>query len=880
MKKKIGFLLLCLLCLTGILRAQVTVKGIVLDEITSEPLIGATVLDVDSKSGTVSNLDGSFTLKIPSLSTEIEISYIGYISKKLPASTDMGTIVLKSDEVVLGDVVVTASVAIHRKTPVAMSTIEPEQIEYKLSNQEFPEILKSTPSVYVTKEGGGYGDARVNIRGFESANVAVMLNGVPMNDMEWGGVYWSNWAGLSDVARSMQVQRGLGASKVSAPSVGGSINILTKTTDAEKGGSLYYGLSNEGDKVSFSLSTGLTDNGWAISMLGAKSKGNRYIVGTEYEAYTYFLNVSKIINADHQLAFTGFGNAQTHNQRSRYDKLLITEWQKLRDGYQYNATYGFDSSGQRKTANHNHYHKPQLSLSHYWTLDDRSSLTTTAYLSLGYGGGYAWRGSYSDLYGADSSTGLLTTGYRTPDNYFDYGKLQQENAAAVNGSRAVITDSRNNHTWVGLLSTYNTKFLDDKLDFTGGVDFRYYEGLHDAFIVDLMGGSFFIDPSRANVTTANNPAAADPNYKYEKLKEGDTVYRDNTGYVVQGGVFGQLEYTLDKLNAFVSGSVSNNTYWKVDRFYYDNEKSDVGNFLGYTIKGGANYNLTQHHNVFGNIGYVSRAPFMSGGYFVNIHTSNDVNPDPVNENLFSAELGYGYRSSNLSANLNAYYTKWMNKTMVRQDSRSQGYINVEGLDALHQGIELEVTYKPIKDLTLRGMVSIGDWTWLNNATGWAYNSDGMAVDKNGNVVTPQSEDHLNMTLLLEDVKVGNSAQTTASLGASYRFLKDFTIGLEADYAANNYANFNISPNPGATVDYHTPWKIPERVLLDMNAQYRFKISGMNATISGNINNILNQIYIADATDLNATSSTPSDWTNVAVMYGFGRTYSIGLKLRF
>ena len=880
MKKKISFLLFCMCCFSVLSYAQVTVKGTVLDDLTSEPLIGATVIDLNSKAASITDLDGVFVIQLPSLNTEIEVSYIGYITQKFQASADLGNITLKSDEIILGDVVVTASVAVRRKTPVAMSTIDPDQIEYKLSNQEFPEILKSTPSVYVTKEGGGYGDARVNIRGFDAPNVAVMINGVPMNDMEWGGVYWSNWAGLTDVTRSMQVQRGLGASKVSAPSVGGSINILTRTTDAKKGGSIYYGFNNEGNKMSFSFSTGLTDDGWAITALGAKNEGNRYIVGTEYESYTYFLNISKMINQDHQLSFTGFGNSQTHNQRSRYDKLLISEWQKLRDRYQYNATYGFDASGQRKTANFNHYHKPQISLNHYWTMNDKSTLSTVMYLSLGYGGGYSWRGSYNDLYGADSSTGKLNTGYRTPDMYFDYGKLQEENAKAINGSRAVITDSRNNHTWVGLLSTYNTKLWDDKLDFTGGVDFRYYEGLHDAYIVDLMGGQFFIDPSRGNVRAENNPIASNPAYKNTKLKEGDTVYRDNTGYVAQGGVFGQFEYTLDKLNAFVSGSVSNNTYWKVDRFYYDNQKSDVGNFLGYTVKGGANYNLTKTHNVFANIGVVSRAPFMSGGYFVNIHTSNDVNPDPINEQLFSTELGYGFRSQNFSVNVNVYYTKWMNKTMVRQDSRSQGYLNVKGIDALHQGIELDFTYNPIRDLTIRGMLSLGDWSWLNNAVGWAYNNDGMAVDKNGNIVDPQSEDHQSMTLQLEGVKVGNSAQTTASLGASYRLLKDFTIGLEADYAANNYANFNISPNPGAIVNYHTPWVIPERVLLDLNAQYRFKISGLNATFSGNINNLLNQVYIADATDLNAASPTPSDWNNVAVMYGFGRTYSIGLKVRF
>ncbi|MFR6633834.1 MAG: TonB-dependent receptor plug domain-containing protein [Alistipes onderdonkii] len=103
----------------------------------------------------------------------------------------------------LQDVIVMQSVAVQRKTPVAVSTVNAEEISYKLGGQEFPEILKSTPGVYVTKDGGGFGDSKINMRGFQAANVAVMVNGVPVNDMEWGGVYWSNWAGLSDVTRSM-----------------------------------------------------------------------------------------------------------------------------------------------------------------------------------------------------------------------------------------------------------------------------------------------------------------------------------------------------------------------------------------------------------------------------------------------------------------------------------------------------------------------------------------------------------------------------------------------------------------------------------------------------------------------------------------------------
>ncbi|MCE5331694.1 MAG: TonB-dependent receptor [Bacteroidales bacterium] len=888
MKKVFSFLIVIMLA--QLTYSQSTIKGIVVDKSTNEALVGVSVYHPVSGIGVSTSLDGSFLLKIPSGKQELTVSYVGYKTKTVQLDTKSSeklTIELESEAIGLNDVTVTSSIAIRRKTPVALSVIEPLDIQEKLGTQEFPEILKSTPGVYATKQGGGFGDSRVNLRGFESANIAVMINGVPMNDMEWGGVYWSNWAGLSDVTRSMQVQRGLGASKVAAPSVGGSINIVTKSTDAKKGGSISYAVGNDGyNKISFDVSTGL-NNGWAMTFLGAKTWGDGYIKGTQFEGYSYFVNISKIINDNHQISFTGFGAPQWHNQRYNGDKLLISDWENLKDGHRYNPTYGFDANGQQKTGNYNYYHKPQLSLNHFWTIDDKQSLSSALYMSIGDGGGYAWRGNNSSLlYGTNSATGKLNDTYRTVDGYMDYGKLQRENAENPNGSQAVITSSRNNHNWLGLLSTYNTK-LSKNIDFNAGIDLRYYAGMHDAVIIDLMGGDFYIDPSRANVKNSSN--AGVPSYVNEKLQVGDIVYRDNTGYVVQEGVFSQAEYTKDKLNVFVSGSVSNSTYWKVDRFYYDNAKSPVKNFIGYTAKTGANYNLNENHNVFANVGYISRAPFMSGGYFASIHTSNAVNEDAVNEKVFSAELGYGFRSQYFTANLNVYRTSWLDKTMVKTfgSSSDDGIVNLTGVDALHQGVELDFTAKPIKDLEIKGMVSIGDWKWTNNASGYVFNKDGQPVnsagstkDKNGNIIEMHSADHAHVIMNMKGVKVGNSAQTTFAIGAKYKFLKDFSAGLDYTFYGRNYANFSIAANSGETT-YVTPWMIPDAGVLDFNANYKFKINGLDATLFGNIENLLDQVYIADAQDLTPTTSDPDEWKNgVSVMYGFGRTYSISLKVRF
>ena len=199
-------------------------------------------------------------------------------------------------------------------------------------------------------------------------------------------------------------------------------------------------------------------------------------------------------------------------------------------------------------------------------------------------------------------------------------------------------------------------------DVYGGIDLRYYKGKHYNEIVDLYGGKYFIDDSRMNVKYK----ADDYTWQNKELKKGDIVYRDYDGYMMQEGFFAQGEYNRDALSVFVAGSLSNITYWRKDRFYYSkNEaKSDKESFLGGTVKAGANYNLTDHHNVFANIGYFSRAPYMQGGVFLQQDVSNETNPDAVNEKVFTFELGYGFRSSWLDANVNLYRTSWMDKTLA------------------------------------------------------------------------------------------------------------------------------------------------------------------------------------------------------------------------
>ena len=101
-------------------------------------------------------------------------------------------------------------------------------MDRKLGSRDLPLILDDNAGgVTSPGKGGGSGDSRINLRGFDQRNVAVMINGVPVNDMENGWVYWSNFDGLGDATSSIQVQRGLGASNLAIASVGGTLNIIT-----------------------------------------------------------------------------------------------------------------------------------------------------------------------------------------------------------------------------------------------------------------------------------------------------------------------------------------------------------------------------------------------------------------------------------------------------------------------------------------------------------------------------------------------------------------------------------------------------------------------------------------------------------------------------
>lgn len=593
--KVLSFLLLAFV---GNASAQrCVINGAVEDALTGDPLIGAYVKAGDEIIAT--DFDGKFSFPVPAGVITVEVSYIGYSSqsRQVPCNSTEGFARFKMETLIMQEAVVSADVVISRKTPVAFTNVLPAQIQEELAGRDLPLVLNTTPGVYATQQGGGDGDARVTIRGFDQTNLAVMVDGVPMNDMENGWVYWSNWAGLDLVVRTTQVQRGLGASKLAIPSVGGTINILTGGDESRNGSITYQSEIGSYGYYRNSLSGVFGNQKKGFLHFAGSFKSNQgFAEGLESTAYAYYVKGRKTLG-NHNLSFTTFGAPQRHGQRSyqmqvfEYDSELASQLTddagrlELEDIYNsagnntiINGGRGFneflvnyqevfyaynESTGQvdttfgatrRYNPRQNFYFKPIVTVRDVWSLSEKSSLTTTAYASFGSGGGEALLSTPGSR--LDDGT-LDLQGIWDGHQLFEFGPngLNVDANGERKGSN-FIRISHNDHRWFGALSNFNTS-LNESLNFSAGIDARHYTGSHYRTIGDMFGADYYDAPNDRR----------DQNADFDTpLREGDKYFYYDDGQVAWGGSYIQLE--LDKYNfsAFVNVSGARSWYRAIDYF--------------------------------------------------------------------------------------------------------------------------------------------------------------------------------------------------------------------------------------------------------------------------------------------------------------------------
>ncbi|MCT3649649.1 TonB-dependent receptor [Elizabethkingia anophelis] len=831
------------------------------------------------------------------------------------------------DEVVLVGRNLT-QVAKERKTPVAVSTIKATEIQEKLGNREFPEIMKSTPSVYVTKVGGGFGDSRINMRGFDATNIAVIINGQPVNDMQNGAVYWSNWTGLADIASSIQIQRGLGASKFVVPSVGGTINIVTKATDSEQKAMIKAEAGNDSySRLSAMYSSGLK-NKWGTTVLLSRWQGDGYINGTKGEGYSWFFSVGYKPNEKHAFNIIATGAPQVHDTRrsSATGANVATLRQLDTYGRRYNPQTGMLNGSQFNLAP-NFYHKPIASLNWDWTINDALKLSTVVYASWGRGGGGTGL-SGSILGGADGKTPMnFTNGSGTIDwdmiyrynrggmvtdysgRSFQKGTFTAEPGqptdyngryvATLNGTSGIVRkQSINAHDWYGAIADLNYK--KNNWTFNGGIDLKTYKGALYDIVTDMLGSdAFFVkrtvnSPNGYFVNKIVKPEAITNLNNVQKV----SIY--NEGLVRWAGAYGMVEYSDEKLSASLQGSVSKQYYKRRDYMLYtpENQETEWYNKTGYIVKGGANYNIDEHHNVFFNTGVISRQPQFNALF----PSNQNVYKDAKNERIFSIELGYGFKSRYVDVNINAYRTQWDDRFITRTFNATAAdvanfpqlklgntyFYNALNVGQLHQGVELEAKARPFANLKLRGMLSVGNWKYKGDAS---FN----IIDVLSNQEVPGATGTIN----IKDLKVGDAAQTTASIGADYNITKAFSIDANWEYYDKLYAQFNPINFLTAAARDKGVVKLPSYNLFDVGAAYKFTIDQKRSlTLRVNVYNLFNKYYISELSSNIYTTDKIANGPDAGKTYqeagrvyqgvadgntgflGFGRTWSAAATFRF
>ncbi len=113
-----------------------------------------------------------------------------------------------------------------RTWPVTETFLDTKEIEHNYTGQEMPVILARTPSVNWYSDGGNYtGYMYLRLRGIDQTRVNFTLNGVPLNEPEDQGAYFSNYPDFLNSVRSIQVQRGVGISTNGTASFAGSVNM-------------------------------------------------------------------------------------------------------------------------------------------------------------------------------------------------------------------------------------------------------------------------------------------------------------------------------------------------------------------------------------------------------------------------------------------------------------------------------------------------------------------------------------------------------------------------------------------------------------------------------------------------------------------------------
>ena len=787
-------------------------------------------------------------------------------------------------------------------------------------------LLNSSMDVFYRTAAYEFSSSFFKVRGLDSDNAIVHINGIKMNKLYNGRPQWSNWGGLNDVLRNQELSNGSIPLKYNFGGILGSNNINIRASEYGEGGRITYSSSNRSysNRLMATYNSGMLEKGWAYSLSIGRRWGNEgYQDASFYDSNSAFFSVQKIFNSKHSLNLAAI---YAPNRRGK----VSPNTQEVYDlkGIKYNEYWGYQD-GEKRNSRVKRVVEPIILLNHDWSIDENSSLET----SIGYqfgemgnsrldyaGGGNPSPAYYQDLpsyFLADTNGPDYEGAYIAQENFVNDGQINWNRIYDANltnnlsnlNAAYVLYEDRVDDTQLTLNSAFN-KEINENIKITSSVNYRNLVSDNFAEISDMLGGYSYsnidsFDNLDYNLLFPNSIVSDGDKFKYHYKMNAEEL-----------SLFSMINFSYNKLEFYLAGDLTNTMYQRDGIF--ENE-ANAGNssgkgeeikFDGYGVKAGITYKFSGKHILDFNSAYLQKAPSIRNT-FTNSRVNHNVVGSDVNglinnspiteEKVMSFDANYIFRTPIFTGRLTGFYSEVKDANEIsfyyadglvgfEDDSEFIQEI-LQGIDKKYLGVEFGVEAQIIPTVKLKGAASIGQYTYDNNP--YLY----LGADNNTVAVGPSN---------LENYKIAGGPQRAYSVGFEYRDPDYWFIGVTSNFFTNTYVdvspltrtqNFYLAQDglPFNDYDYDIARdllrqeKFDDYMVVNMIGGKSWKIDDYFVGFFASINNILDQKYRtggfeqgrnANYQQLLQDTNKPKRVFGPKYWYGRGTNYFLNLYFRF
>lgn len=911
-------IVLCLaaLCSYSLFYGQhpTVITGQVKETGTQHTISRATVTIEGSTGEVVTDDKGYFTLQTPLTGAHIlEIIAFDFVPKRF-------SLILKGEPIALGTLFIQKDIT-REKTDNLITLTDSDLLDEDAAPSGASALLQATRDIFLTRAAFDFGQAFFKVRGYDSRNGTVLLNGIPMNKFFDGRPQWNNWGGLNDVVRNQEYTPGLSLNTYTFGGIQGNTNIDTRPSGLRPGTRISGSLSNRTytSRLMATYTSGLQHNSWAYTLsASARWAPEGYIEGTLYDAYSLFGAAEYQFNSRHSLAFTAI---LARNRRGR--SAAITEEVHNLKNSRYNPYWGLQD-GKIRNSRERTIFEPLFLLNYrfegdqlHWNTGAAYQFGTHARSRLGYFNApnpdptyYRYLPSYyiNSPIGANFRNAQLARDAFLENSQLQWEPLYVANTNPLNGGKAVyiLYDDIVQDKLLTLASTLEYT-LNDHITLGFGANFKQLSSENFAEIQDLLGAQYHEDVD-AFSDTANDLSGT------LKKTTGETF---NYHYILnafQAESFGQITLTGKRWSSFAAASFANfgvqrkglfrNQRFKENSFGPGKKTS----FSCFSLKGGTTYFLSGRHSFSVNGASLQRSPTLQNT-FINPRDNNTIVPNLQKETITAVDVNYFIRLPDLSGRISAFYTRFQNSTDINfffvESGIGSDFVQevITNLSKLHKGIEVGLEYQASSSVKLSLVGNVGQYVYDSNPD-VQINFDTSGEEED--LINPEGTENLGKANL-KGLKLDQGPQTAISAGIEYRSPQYWWIGATANYLAQNYINlssvtrtqsFLRNPETGTPFPDATSKNVArllqqkpleEIYLLNLVAGKSWLIDKKYISVFLSINNLFNTAFRTGGYEQSRNgnfgqlqqdnlSGTPS--FGPRYWYGYGRTCFLNLAINF